>query len=242
MYPWPHIKFVIVAHTRSGGTFLAHCLSNHTQIFCDRGEPLLSGFSYKRYLDRPEQILDLVWRACHYRVAGCKITYKQFSPAVEGHCIANNVKVIHLRRENLLRVVVSQAITGMVQTGKLENHVAHSDEILAPIKIHLPAPALCGRIAKMEEAIEDMTRRLSKFDTYPLTYNRLVGGEDQMTTTEIPGNEGPELCEFLGVKYEPLHASLKRVNRYPLSKMLSNWTTFAYRVREEGYGHLLEGV
>ena len=31
---------VLIASVRSGGTFLAHCLSNHPQIFCDRGESL----------------------------------------------------------------------------------------------------------------------------------------------------------------------------------------------------------
>ena len=41
---------VVIASVRSGGTYLAHCLSNHPQVFCDRGESLHHDSLWHRYL------------------------------------------------------------------------------------------------------------------------------------------------------------------------------------------------
>jgi len=67
----------LITHTRSGGSSLATCLSNHPDIFCPRGEPLLEGTEWREAFPDATSvdILECITRAHFYKVGLCKITY-----------------------------------------------------------------------------------------------------------------------------------------------------------------------
>ena len=66
---------IIIAGPHTGGTFLAHGLSNHPDVYCERQEVLHLGSSYRMIeaglssLD----ILKIVWGQTGYLVSACKL-------------------------------------------------------------------------------------------------------------------------------------------------------------------------
>jgi len=232
----------IITHTRSGGTFLANCLSNHPQIFCPRGEPLLRGMEWGTAFSEASavQIIDCITSAAFYKVGMCKITYDQTSKQVFNYLSKRRAKVIHLARENLLRVAVSQAITGMVASGQL-GHAAHSFESLDPPTIHMNPREVIGRCKFMWDRIRKMQNMLSayKFTVLYVSYADMVGGEGSEATA-IATPIAESICDFLGVERRELYGCLKRVNKAPLSKLVENWDQVKAAVEGTVYKVYLE--
>ena len=62
--------FAIVAASRSGGTFLTHCLDSHPQVSCERDSPLDEAGPWLTWLDVSERaILRALWGRGGYRAA-----------------------------------------------------------------------------------------------------------------------------------------------------------------------------
>ncbi len=217
---------ILIAHTRSGGTFVNHCLSNHPQIYCPRGEPLLQGAEYYTAFPKAgkRQILHLVTRATHYRVGMCKVTYEQLDEVIWVYLKSRKAKVLHLVRENMPRVVVSQIITGMVASRTIE-HEAHTFHALKPIKVSIPADLIIRRCNRQWADIKAMRHRLSKsgLNVKHLLYRQLVGYEGQ-EANQITESVAFSICDFLGVERRPLRTSLKKVNPWLMKDLLSNWS------------------
>ena len=70
---------IIIAGPRTGGTFLAHGLSNHPQVYCERQEIIHVNSSYRLVgLGlMPADILRIVWGQSGYLVSACKLQYSQ---------------------------------------------------------------------------------------------------------------------------------------------------------------------
>jgi len=70
--------FIILANVRTGGTFLAHCLSNHPEIHCDRGETIHHGSIWrKRATATPfADLFYLLLRQEGYHASGFRMIYQ----------------------------------------------------------------------------------------------------------------------------------------------------------------------
>lgn len=229
MSTYATVKAIVIAHTRSGGTWLNHCLSSHPQIFWPRGEPFHPGMEYYRAFPdaRQNQILTLIHRACHYHAAGCKITYKQVWPGLSEYIRQNDVRIIHLMRENLLRVIVSQIITGRVEAQLTADRKAHSfQEAKAyPPKLPRLGPGdIIRRMTELAQAIEKQREWIAKTgaDALYLTYTDIVG-EAGEANLFMPRGISHILCNFLDVEERILTGRLRRVNPYRLQDMIPNW-------------------
>src|SRR5512139_4102857 len=103
---------IILAGVRTGGIFLAHCLSNHPRIFCDRSEPLNGKHIYYQLL-RPDlvKILTCLTHQPFYHVSMCKVTFGQaVLPGVWEYITKNVPNVIFLTRRSVLHQAVSLCI------------------------------------------------------------------------------------------------------------------------------------
>ena len=230
---------MIIAHTRSGGTFLATGLSNHPQIFCPRGEPLLRGMEWGEALGdvSDTEILDCITSAALYKIGMCKITYRQVTEKIVEYLRELGAPVLHLVRENYLRVAVSQIITGRVCSGGLD-HKAHSFDVLDAPRVNIDPERVLQRCADMDQRVRGMRETLDGLRVLPLTYSQLVGGEGR-EAQEIKCGDG--ICDFLGVDRYPMPVQLRRVNRYSLGAMIENWGEVRRAVKKSQWAMFLDG-
>ena len=217
---------ILIAHTRSGGTFLAHCLSTHPDIFCPRGEPLLPAHSWRQSLPShvpSSAILGCILNAFHYEVGMCRITYVQTNPEVCDYLCSVEAKVILLERQNILRCAVSQTIMNMTSREEIE-YPLHSTQTVELPGVTLRALAVLERCrwqAEWHTKMHKMTRGL-KLRVLRLTYADIVGGE-MVNADRLPLSVTERITSFLGVEQYPMLSPLRAVSPRPLRDIVTNW-------------------
>jgi len=230
---------VIIASVRSGGTFLAHCLSNHPQIFCDRGESLHYRSLWHTHLttNRPELLFCLTHMQ-GYQVSMCKLIYQQALLGEVWPHIAELEHVIWLRRENTIRQAVSHVLNQAARQGKIE-HPQHTFGRVGTICMELsPDRLLCVARGLLKQD-QRVRKRLGALTPLALTYEEIVG-----PASTLADGAARRICEFLRVRYIPtLACELTRINPQPLAEMITNWeavrgaiegSEFAHCLRDEG--------
>ena len=234
---------LLITHTRSGGTMLNYALSTHKRIFWTRGEPLLRQMEWgKAFPGAPDtNILNCITRASFYTVAGCKITYEQMTSHIWDWIQEKKPKILHLTRENMIRVIVSQMITGLVASQKLDHH-AHSFDVLDIARVTVDPQILIARAQRQDRAIASMRKRMAEISglsVLELTYDEITGGQNEID--EIPSEIAEQICNFLGVRLENLACDLRRVNRAPLSEIVENWEAVKKVISATEYRGMIEG-
>lgn len=227
--------FVIVATSRGGGTFLSHCLDSHIDVGCERGEPLHPGYIWGRYMPMadPNKIADLIWRRPGYMASGFKTTYRQFERLNKKILHRSGVKIIHLHRENVLRVALSAAINSSKKSvPSLAGHPTHTYESVPAASIQLKPERFLAECDRYVQSVTDMLAGLASFaHVLALTYNEITGGET-VTTGQIPDGTAARITDFLEVEPAYLHASLVRVNPQPMSQIVTNWDELKQAIRK----------
>lgn len=235
---------VIIANIRSGGTFLAHCLSNHPQVFCDRSEGLHHQSIWHAHLstDRPE----VLWVLTHqpgYQVSMVKLTYFQaFKGEVSGWIGQTDPLVLWLGRENKIRQAVSVILNRWARRGRIKRP-QHTFTQPAAVRVAIPPEMIlrwARRLAQLDGFAQD--RLGGNPRVLRLTYAQVVGGE-LAQASHLPIGTGRRICEFLGVRaFDAMTCDLKRVNPLPLRRMLRNWDEVRVGVaRSEFKGCLADG-
>jgi hypothetical protein len=231
---------LIIAPVRSGGTFLSHCLSNHPDMYWDRGEPLLKRSNWGPYSQTDRiRLLDVLTNQTGYLVSGCKVTYDQaFQPDVWEWIARRQPYILWLRRENLLRQAVSQVINRRVAAGELDRP-QHSFERLEIEPVEIDPQDIVRYIVHFGRQDKGAGQRLREALPYvlALTYEAITGNEE---ATEIAPAEAQRICEFLGVEVLPMTTRMIRIHPGPLSAILSNWPEVRGAVRRSEYAYLLE--
>ena len=211
---------VIITGVRTGGTFLAHCLSNHPDIFCDRAESLHHASIWHLYLTTDHlALLKCLTHMQGYHVSICKLVYSQvFGFDVWTYLVEQQSPVLWLTRDNTIRQAVSVFINRMARSGMID-HPQHSFSDVKPIQVELQANDLLSEARELAAIDEQARSELVKMNSVlHLTY-------EQITQSAIGlGPEiGRQICDFLGVRYQAMTCDLKRVNAAPLGQIISNW-------------------
>lgn len=232
---------VIVAAVRSGGTFLAHALSTHPQIFCDRGEPLHHNSVWCQALhpDR-RQLLDAMLNQTGYRVSACKVTYTQaFNRAIWPWLVKRQPAVIWLRRENTIRQAVSVLVNQAARAGTVKR-AQHTFVATRPIQIAFPPETVLRMARGLAAADRRAEGQLAALpNLLRLTYDQVIGGEST-AAIRLPVPVTRLLCTWLNVRYARLGCELRRVNPQPLAELLSNWSEVEAAVRDSEFAACLE--
>jgi hypothetical protein len=233
--------FLVIAGKRSGGTYLTHCLSNHPQVFCDRGEAMHHLSVWRRALSVENVLLTLTHQE-GYQASGFRMVYVQaFNPRVIKVISEIGPRVIWLTRDNKLRQGASMALNRAIRAQRAEYHPVHTfNDVKPPLQTVAPEIILKNcRMAVQEDAKAARMLVNLRVDYINVKYADLVGGEG-LTNRCIPEEVGLRLCEFLGVYNFPLHCDLKRVYPVPLRAMFANWKEIYTAVKDSEFALYLE--
>lgn len=231
---------VIVANQRSGGTFLATCLSNHPDIHCERGEVTHRRHIWRTFIQLDNvTALQLALHQHFYRVSMCRLTYGHaFLEPTGPYLLKIQPYVLWLRRENWLRQAVSNLVLKLAwRETRLQR--AHTMAPLPVFRFKIEPRALihgmdviAAREAEAEVAIKGFKRVLE------LTYTEITGGKTDAAGLAEPA--GRRVCAFLGVDYTPMPGCLRRVNPAPLDQIIINWPEMRKALEQSAYARFLE--
>lgn len=233
------IPAVIIASPRSGTTFLCHALSNHPEIFCPRDEPIHPyGWSrqYFKSMLTAIEVLHFIHQQAFYSVNMCKIMYYQATGEVMKYLADRQAKIIHLVREDLIRLTVSQIISEMTSEGRIIDRPILSHQPSHAISVYLDPIDFMQTLLVAEERISHWRRILRWYPTLEVKYADMVKGEGN-EAKEIPQELAYEICDFLDVARYPLHpAGLRAINTpFPLERLVANWDELQEKLKGEGY-------
>ena len=240
-------KVAIIAQQRTGSTFLLKCLDAHTQVWCPPIElfvrttwrEFLSGIwqsaevlddFYSEGLVRSKAqeklpVREAVWQSGKYEspklIRVAKIMHNQIlmTPRLDKYLIQNiDIRVIHLRRENLLKQHVSNMLNKSSEADRRPAHTAKPLPVMT-IRINPRYAAYRIRMAKMLYQWYD--KRLSHHPKIEMVYEQMVGanGLSESATAMV--------CEFLGVPPEPLGTDLVKLNPDDLRMIITNYDEVA---------------
>ncbi|MDD5059295.1 MAG: hypothetical protein PHQ60_15670 [Sideroxydans sp.] len=232
---------LIVTGPRTGGTFLAHSLSNHPQVFCDRGEPLHHNSPWMRHLAGGHlPVLECLTHMVGYRVSMCKLLYLQaFEPAIWPYLVDLQPRVIHLIRANRVRQAVSLLLNMRARLGQID-WPQHTFGAVTPPATTLPAEVVLDMARDLEAQEAGATQMLEAMqDVLLVAYADLAGGE-RAEANILPKETAHRICHFLGVRPARLTCELRRVNARPLRETLVNWPEIEAAIAGSEFADCLE--
>jgi len=228
---------VIVASIRSGGTFLAHCLSNHPQIFCDRGESLHHTSLWHSHLTTNRaKVLFCLTHMHGYQVSMVKLLYQQ-AFLVEVWDYIRELPIIWLRRQNTIRQAVSVILNQMARAGKIE-HPQHTFGRVESVCVNLRPERVLKSARGLLERDRKAKERFEGLNPLALTYEEIVG-----SGSTLADGVARRICEFLSVRSPdcPLSCDLTRINPRPLAEMIRNWDEVRAAIKASEFAACLGG-
>lgn len=245
--PASRIRAVILTTQRTGSTFLVDCLGSHPDIDCASeiliGEPDSLRPQYRGRFKQLAKIARIftsgAWRPArrmesYYaggvaRVRAFKVMYNQLAHPTALRYLRGNrdIRVLHLSRQNLLKVHVSRILMGkrarVQATGPVEAVQTRVD----------PQEA----IAAMRAARERYRHFETVFRDHPrlaLTYESLFDGQRLRADTAV------RICEFLGVTPQPMQSRLVKLNPESLRETVTNYEELAAAIARTEFAELLD--
>jgi hypothetical protein len=240
-------RAVILTTQRTGSTFLVECLDSHPQVECaseiligaaDRPSPEYRG-RFKRVAKIARLVRSGAWRPGHrmerFYAEGAapvrvfKVMYNQLANPFASRYLQQNedIRVLHLRRHNLLKVHVSKLL--MPKRAKVQ-----AFEPVSAVQIYVdPAEA----IASMRAA-----RALySRYDQFFARHSRLpLAYEDLIDGNQLRAETAAQVCDFLGIERHAMSSRLVKLNPESLREMVTNYDELADAVRRSEFSDLLE--
>lgn len=178
----PALPGVILFIPRSGSTFLAHCLSNHPEIYCSRREPL-GKYSPERALGMTNnaKIVKLELTRLNYTAVLTKLRLRDARlPEVAAMLKHIKAKIIYIERQDR----VAHAISGLVAKKRnIQVTYAH----LPSFKCTIMPDEVFHQCKKIENAYERAATFIPTLEPLlRLTYEEITcGGKDVVAIPEI---------------------------------------------------------
>lgn len=228
-------KFAIAGVQRSGTTLITTSLNSHPDIRCEgelfkmlppRGTVDVKDSGYRTHLQTSFRLRveDLLWRrrsvyryldqfylAAGWKAAGFKLMRNQLFarrfPMVSDYLVERQVSVIHVIRENVLKVYLSRL-------GARRRRTFHSTQSQREPALFVPVTNLESELS----AIEKQTAELRTFFEGSVPYLAITY-EQYMAN---PEGEAQRMLEFLGVPAARLQSFLVKLNPDKLSELVEN--------------------
>ncbi len=230
-------KFIILSAGRSGSNFLVSLLQSHSKIKVYNEvfhfhKPLWGylGMEYKNSVERLElrekNLTQYIEKEIYNRhpknieAVGFKLLYLHMEKNIElehwrreiFQAFGNfkNLKIIHLRRNNLLKAYLSSAIALRDNRWILEQK--NSFDNVSPIKLSYEQ---C--LQYFEEVQSHINKYTQLFSSYPIIdiyYEDLCSNLNTVTK---------EIQDFLDIEFQELKTSTKKIIRSPLSSQIINY-------------------
>jgi LPS sulfotransferase NodH len=243
-------KAIILTTQRTGSTFLVENLRSHPDVHC-LGEMLagghvrIPGLVYRsryatkayRYLTSgavfPTRMMDRYFARDDWPVMAFKAMYNQISPPWTLRYLRDHteIRVLHLRRHNLLKQYVSHALIHVKRDDHWDPHTTEPVKA-ASIKISAEyALAYMRRLRAQHERHEKMFERHLRLQ---------LGYETMIDRDRLEAGIARQVCDFLGIAQHPMHSKLVKMNPENLREMITNYDEVARVIGPTEFADLLE--
>ena len=241
------VRAVIVTTQRSGSTFLVECLNSHPEIECSgeilNGQPDHPGPPFRGPLKKIKKGLRIIrtgawmpgrWMEAFYRRGSAKVRcfkamYDQLSrPFALRYFVENEeVRVIHLRRHNLLKVHVSTLLMN-----KREQLQARAPA--EAVWIHMDPAKAIASMRRARAYYESFDKAFEKHPRLQVAYENLFDGAFLQAET------GRRICDFLGVAQHRMQSKLLKLNPESLRDMVTNYDELAAAISKSEFADMLD--
>ena len=238
MPPTTYIKGVILNSQRSGSTFLKTCLNAHPEIRCygellvggnhEPSRPILGnrlltkGYAYLRgRCWNPERIMETYYGRKEAPVVLFKAMYNHVdNPRVRNYLADNKeIRVIHLRRDNLLKQYVSRRL---IHARHERGWRPHSTYQLPVVSIRISPQHAIEEMRRVRNAFHDFERLFSRHRKIELVYEQLFNGPT------LSNDAWRAVCGLLEIEYvEDATSNLIKINPNTLRPMVKNYDELA---------------
>jgi len=240
------IRAVILTTQRTGSTSLVVSLGSHPDIEC-AGEILIGAPDVPRPQVRgrfktvvrianiitsgawmPGSRIERFYTDGSARVRAFKVMYNQLANPFALHYLRDDrtIRVLHLRRQNLLKVHVSRLLMGK------RERVQATAPVEAVRTLVNPAKAIAA-MRKARERYEHFDALFSGHPRLQLTYESLFEGQALSDATTAA------ICDFLGVARHPMLSKLTKLNPESLQVMVTNYDELAAAVSGTEFAEML---
>jgi LPS sulfotransferase NodH len=248
MGPSDRVRAVILTTQRTGSTFLVECLGSHPDIesageiligvpevirgprYRGKFQPLYKLWNIARtgaWL--PTYRLEKFYTSGHARVRIFKAMYNHlaYRPTLWYLRAHEEIRVIHLRRENLLKVHVSRLLMPARKELQARSPVD-------PVSIFVnPAEAIAAMRAAQQRH-ESFATVFGRHPRLAISYEKLIDG------AQLQAETARRICEFLGVTQQPMRSTLMKVNPESLRQTVTNYDELAAAVSRTEFAGMLE--
>jgi LPS sulfotransferase NodH len=243
-------KAIILTTQRTGSTFLVACLHSHPEVYC-LGEMLAGGhldipalvyrsrYATKayRYLTSgavfPTRMMDRYFARDDRPVMAFKAMYNQIGiPWTLGYLREHTeIRVLHLRRHNLLKQYVSHKL---IKVKRDDHWDPHTTEPVKPAPIAVNVQDALHYIRRLREEHDRHERMFARHALLPLVYESMIEGNS------LAAGVARDICGFLGIAEQPMHSKLVKMNPERLHQMITNYEEVARTIGRTEFADLLD--
>jgi hypothetical protein len=241
------VRAVILTTQRSGSTFLVQCMDSHPEIECSgeilNGQPDHPVPPYRGPFKKvwkglriirtgawmPGRWMDAFYRRGTAKVRCFKAMYNQLSRPFAMRYFAGNddIRVIHLRRHNLLKVHVS---TLLMDEREQIQATAPTEAVWIRVD---PAKAIAS-LRKARAYYESFDEAFARHPRLQVAYESLFDGPYLQEET------GRRICDFVGVAYHRMQSKLTKLNPESLRDMVTNYDELATAISATEFADMLD--
>jgi LPS sulfotransferase NodH len=227
------MKVIIITSQRSGSNFLRHSLNSHPKVTCD-GELLIGGMiplprilenwrlpaKLYRYIVagawNPVSILEKFLARNDSPIVGFKAMYNHLANSKVRKFLQHHteIRIIHLRRDNLLKQYVSKALLGVRRSKRWE---PHSTKKLPIVSTRISPDAAIKAMQQTQKQFEEYEKLLVNHHKIELVYENMINGRC------LSDHATKEICKLLDVEDRPLCCDFVKVNPNELKLMIDNY-------------------
>jgi LPS sulfotransferase NodH len=246
------VKAVIVTSQRTGSTFLTQCLNSHPQVRC-YGEILVNGL-YKRkdvprifdqlrktrqmwwYVTssawRPARLLDSFYARGEAPVMAFKAMYNHLADPRARHyfCHHTEIRVIHLRRDNLLKQHVSKVLAPK----KFAQQPWGSTKPLPAISTRISPARAIKEMQRAQELFQKYERLFSRHPRIELVYETMIEGQS------LSEEAAAAVTDLLELDPAPMSARAVKVNPDNLEPLVENYDELVRALRGTEFERFLD--
>lgn len=240
------VRAVILTTRRSGSSFLVECLRSHPEIECaseilngqpDDPVPAFRGpWRYVKKWSRiartgawmPGRWLDAYYARGHAKVRCFKAMYEQLvRPFALRYVVENeDIRVIHLRRHNLLKAHISALLMN-------KREVLQATAPTEAVRIRVSPARAIASMRKMRARYEYFDRAFERHPRLQVSYESLFDGK------YLDSETGRRICDFLGVAQYRMESRIVKLNPESLRDMVTNYDELAAAVSKTEFADLL---
>ncbi|MBV9961106.1 MAG: sulfotransferase [Parafilimonas sp.] len=249
-------KFVIFTLPRTGSTLLSKSLNKHPDIFCDdeifhfsfRDYFSPNQFRFLKLPFLPKKINYVVNYPATYvklkpfldkyftnkpnenfKARGFKLMYYQtfYTPGLISYLKKNNVKVILLLRENILRNALSDLRAR--STGIYHNQDDNEEQRSGLSKLNVDTNELQQKMSAIVRQNKKLTSIISDMDHIKIRYEDFGDWDKTMN----------RIAAFLNVSTTSITAGAKKLNPDNLQDMIANYDEVASWLKQNNYAEFV---